>query len=73
MLGAYFGFVYWFSGYNLAIPIVAHAFYDCFTVFASWLYSSIDLNNNLALIEGQAKISVKGDTTKFKDTCRVVR
>ena len=71
-LGAYFGFVFWFSGYNLAIPIVAHAFYDCFTVFASWLYSSIELNNSLAVAQGRANVTLYDDPSKLKDTCRVV-
>ena len=42
-LGAILAIVYKNCGYNLAVPILAHAIYDFLTLYASWIFLSLFL------------------------------
>ena len=42
-LGAILAIMYRRSGYNLAVPLIAHALYDFLTLYASWVFLSLFL------------------------------
>lgn len=73
-LGAYFTFAYWYSGYNLFVPILIHSFYDATTLFTSWWSASRELNQNLGVIDDnmRTKPYAMSRTDPFKDSCKAV-
>ena len=41
--GVFFAFSFYYSGYNLAVPIAVHVVYDFANIFAAWWSASIDM------------------------------
>ena len=72
-LGLYFAFVYWFSGYNLAIPILVHTIYDFVTLFGTWIFTAKQLQHNIAKATERTKLMPINEPELFKETCRLVR
>ena len=54
-LGGTFGFLYISSGYNLAVPIVAHSLYDAATIFFTWLAARKEIRDGVKKIRTQGK------------------
>ena len=42
-MGLFYGMSYILSGYNLAVPIVAHGLYNCGTIILAWMFATTDL------------------------------
>ena len=57
-LGGIFCFCYYYSGYNLAVPIIAHALYDLITIFTTWRSASNDMKKRMtiAIKEGSSDL-----------------
>ena len=74
LLGVYFTFAFWYSGYNLFVPILIHAFYDTSTLFTSWWSASKELNQSLRVIDEavQNQPYAKSRTDSFKESCKAV-
>jgi membrane protease YdiL (CAAX protease family) len=73
ILGGFFAFAYYFSGFNLAVPILLHLLYDFSTLFGTWLYASRDLNRNLAIADEKVRLLPSEDPKRFNEMCRTVR
>ena len=58
LLGAIFGYAYYLSGYNIAVPIAVHTLYDFATLFVTWLLASADLRRRIALAKEQLQEAV---------------
>ena len=74
LLGAYFTLAYWYSGYNLFVPILIHSFYDAATLFISWWSASREFNQSLKVIDDGVRNQpyAMSRTDSFKDSCKAV-
>ena len=44
ILGGILGYAYWYSEYNIAVPIAIHTIYDFITLFVTWYFARNDVN-----------------------------
>ena len=47
-LGGIFCYCYYYSGFNLIVPIVAHATYDLITIFSTWRSASNEMKTKMS-------------------------
>jgi membrane protease YdiL (CAAX protease family) len=71
VLGAFYAFAFYYSGFNLAVPILLHLLYDFSTLFVTWYNASRDLNRNLAIAE-KIRLLPSEDPKRFDEMCKVV-
>lgn len=53
MLGGIFSFLYYYSGFNLAVPVICHALYDWATLYITWLNSKSLLLKTMQELEAK--------------------
>ena len=63
LLGLVFGWSYIQSGYNLAVPILVHGFYDFGTMLITWILTTTDLRNRMKMIIEMKIKLLAGDLT----------
>ena len=47
LLGGAFGAMYITSGYNLAVPVIAHVVYDFTTLLGSWIWGRNEIRRRI--------------------------
>jgi membrane protease YdiL (CAAX protease family) len=72
VLGAFYAFAFYYSGFNLAVPILLHLLFDFSTLFGTWFNASRDLNRNLAIAEEKVRFLPSEDPKRFNEMCQTV-
>ena len=71
LIGGTLAFSYWYSGNNLAVPIIVHTLYDFITLLVTWNYAKDDLNKRLSIAvqdEIKALLTLNPETFKLLAT-----
>ena len=71
--GGYFAYTFWASGYNLAVPIIVHTLYDFVSMYGTWYYASMEINEELKVTEERVRQMPSREPEMFREICRKVR
>ena len=73
--GAVLGFSFWYTDYNLAVPIAIHTMYDFATLFFTWLSSRNDLKMRMKLLDKDIELSstlMDSEIDTLADAVRII-
>lgn len=75
VFGGCLAYIYWYSDYNLATPVLVHAIYDICTIFVTWRSASKDLQEIMRYEDNRLRAAAEdlANGSSFDSFCQAVK